>query len=87
MTLVLSVLKTTTTRPFITSYRSKETRAGFDAPRKSALRTGLFLLLLEERNEGDTRNLDDLETDTGNITLSMTAAAETRNQNLPPDNN
>lgn len=46
------------------------------------LRTRLLLLLLPESKQGDTRDLDDLETDTGNITLGLTLATETGEQNL-----
>ena len=41
-----------------------------------------FFLSLEEGEEGDVGNFDNLETDTGNITLCVTAATETRNENL-----
>ena len=40
------------------------------------------LLLLPERQETDTRDLNDLEADTGNITLSLTPATETGDQDL-----
>ena len=40
------------------------------------------LLLLPERQETDTRDLDDLEADTRNITLSLTPATEAGDQNL-----
>ena len=40
------------------------------------------LLLLPQGEETDTRDLDDLEADTGNITLCLTAATETGDQNL-----
>ncbi len=46
------------------------------------LRTGLLLLLLEESDECHTGNLDNLETHTGNITLGVTTATETSNENL-----
>lgn len=41
------------------------------------LRTWLFSLLFPQCEEGDTRDLDDLETDTWNITLSLTLSTET----------
>ena len=40
------------------------------------------LLLLPESQQTDTRDLDDLETDSGNITLSLTPATETGDQDL-----
>jgi hypothetical protein len=48
----------------------------------SCLRAGLLLLLLPEGGETDTGDLDDLETDTGNITLGLTLATETGEQDL-----
>ena len=44
--------------------------------------TSAYLLLLPERKKTDTGHLDDLETDTGNITLSLTPATEARDQDL-----
>lgn len=46
------------------------------------LRSGLLLLLLPKSNEGDTGDLDDLETDTGDITLSLTLTTETSKENF-----
>ena len=46
------------------------------------LRAGLLLLLLPQGKQTDTRDLDDLETDTGNITLGLTTATETRNKDF-----
>merc|ERR1712063_151878 len=46
------------------------------------LRTGLLLDLLEEGEKGDTSNLGNLETDTGNITDGVTRSTETSNQNF-----
>jgi hypothetical protein len=46
------------------------------------LRTGLLLLLLEERKKSNTRNLHNLETNTRNITLCVTATTESSNENL-----
>lgn len=40
------------------------------------------LLLLPESKETDTRDLDDLEADTGNVTLGLSAATEAGNENL-----
>ena len=40
------------------------------------------LLLLPESEEADTRHLDDLEADTGNITLGLTTAAKTGDEDL-----
>lgn len=47
-----------------------------------SLRTGLLLLLLPESEQTNTRNLDDLETNTGNITLGLTLTTETGEENL-----
>ena len=46
------------------------------------LRTGLLLLLLVEGKEGDTGNLADLESDTGNITDGVARSAETGDEDL-----
>ena len=46
------------------------------------LRTGLLPLLLEQGEETHTRDLHDLETHTGDITLRLTLAAETRDKHL-----
>jgi hypothetical protein len=46
------------------------------------LRSGLLLLLLVESEKRNTGNLDDLETDTRNITNSATLTTETSNQNF-----
>ena len=48
----------------------------------SCLRSGLLLLLLPQSRETDTRDLDDLETDTGNITLGLALATETGEKDL-----
>ena len=48
----------------------------------SCLRSGLLLLLLPQSGETDTRDLDDLETDTGNITLGLALATETGEKDL-----
>ena len=50
--------------------------------RSTNLRTGLLLLLPEEGRETHTRDLHDLETHTRNITLRLTLATETRDQDL-----
>lgn len=50
--------------------------------RTSRLGTGLLLLACEERLETNTRDLDDLETNTGNITLGLTGTTETRDEHL-----
>lgn len=47
-----------------------------------SLRTGLLLLLLEEGRQTDTGDLHDLETHTGDITLRLTLATETRDEHL-----
>lgn len=49
---------------------------------KHRLRTGLLLLALEESEQADTRDLDNLETNTGNITLGLTGTTETRDENF-----
>ena len=41
-----------------------------------------YLLLLPEGEKADTRHLDDLETDTRNITLGLSTATETRNEDF-----
>lgn len=46
------------------------------------LRTGLLLLLLPQREQTDTGNLDDLETNTGDITLCLALATESSEQDL-----
>jgi len=46
------------------------------------LRAGLLLLLLPQSGETDTGDLDDLETDTGNITLGLALTTETGQENL-----
>jgi hypothetical protein len=40
------------------------------------------LLLLPEGEETDTRDLDDLESDTGNISLCLSSSTETRDKNF-----
>ena len=40
------------------------------------------LLLLPEGKETDTRDLDDLESDTGNISLCLSSSTETRDKNF-----
>ena len=51
-------------------------------PQPNSLRTGLLLLLLPESEQTDTRDLDDLETNTGNITLGLTLTTETGKEDL-----
>lgn len=46
------------------------------------LRTGLLLLLLEQGKETDTGDLDNLETNTGNVTLGLALTTEARDENL-----
>ena len=41
-----------------------------------------YLLLLPQSEKADTGDLDDLEADTGNITLGLTAATETGDEDL-----
>lgn len=48
----------------------------------NCLRTGLLLLLLPQSEQTNTGDLDDLETDTGNITLGLTLTTETSEENL-----
>lgn len=48
----------------------------------NCLRTGLLLLAEEESPQADTRDLDDLETNTGDITLGLTSTTETRDEHL-----
>jgi hypothetical protein len=49
---------------------------------KSNLRAGLLLLLLPQGKEGDTGDLDDLETDTGQISDGVAGTTETGDENL-----
>lgn len=49
---------------------------------KSSLRPRLLLLLLPESKKTDTSNLDDLESDTRNITLSLSSSTETGDKDL-----
>ena len=46
------------------------------------LRTRLLLLLLVQGEEGDTGDLDDLETDTGQIAYGMAGTTETGDEDL-----
>lgn len=46
------------------------------------LRTGLLLLLLPQGEQTDTRNLDDLESHTGDITLGLALTTETSQEHL-----
>lgn len=46
------------------------------------LRSGLLLLLLPERRQTNTRDLDDLESHTRNITLRLALTTKTSEQNL-----
>ena len=56
--------------------------AGSSRAHANVLGPWLLLLLLEESQEGDSGDLDDLETNTGDITLSVARATETRDENL-----
>lgn len=42
----------------------------------------MYLLLLPEGEETDTRDLDNLEANTGNITLGLARATETGDEDL-----
>ena len=46
-------------------------------PKSSPLRSWLLLLLLPQRRQTNTRDLDDLESHTGNITLCLALTTET----------
>lgn len=46
------------------------------------LSTRLFLLVTEERKQGNTGDLDDFEADTWDITNGVTGATESRNEHL-----
>ncbi len=71
----LPIFKSTGPRRLNLGYHSCTiTRLPFSCTR---LRTGLLLLLLPQSHQTDTRDLDDLETDTGNITLGLTLTTET----------
>ena len=52
------------------------------SPMLAALRSWLLLLLLPQRRQTNTRDLDDLESNTGNITLRLALTTETREQDL-----
>lgn len=49
---------------------------------KTVLRAGLFLLRLEKGQKADSRDLNDLETNTGDITLGLTGATEAGDEDL-----
>jgi len=51
-------------------------------PSASALRSRLLLLLLPQRRQTNTRDLDDLESNTGNITLRLALTTESSEQDL-----
>ena len=46
------------------------------------LRSGLFLLLLPQSAQTNTRDLDHLESDTGNITLGLALSTETGDEDF-----
>ena len=48
----------------------------------NSLARDAYLLLLPQGEKADTRDLDDLEADTGNITLGLATATETGDQDL-----
>jgi hypothetical protein len=48
----------------------------------TSLSTGLLLLLLPQSKQTDTRDFDDLESHTGNITLGFALATETSQEDL-----
>jgi hypothetical protein len=48
----------------------------------AALRSWLLLLLLPQRRQTNTRDLDDLESNTGNITLRLALTTESSKQDL-----
>jgi len=48
----------------------------------NAVHSSDSLLLLPEGKETDTRDLDDLESDTGNISLCLSSSTETRDKNF-----
>lgn len=52
------------------------------SPTRIPLRPRLLLLLLPEGKQTDAGNLDDLESNTGNITLGLALATETSQQDL-----
>ena len=52
------------------------------SPSSGILRAGLLLLLLPQSQQADAGNLDDLESDTRDITLGLALATETGQQNL-----
>lgn len=65
----MSVIPYHAVKPFLVSLRTY-------------LRSWLFLLFLPESDKRDTRDLNDLESDTWNITLSLTLTTETSNENF-----
>jgi hypothetical protein len=48
----------------------------------AALRSRLLLLLLPQRRQTNTRDLDDLESNTGNISLRLALTTESSEQDL-----
>ena len=52
------------------------------SPTRILLRPRLLLLLLPQREQADTRDLDNLESNTGNITLGLALATKTSEQDL-----
>ena len=66
----------------ITKYVVNGAREEMEISSVHRLRTRLLLLLSEERVEGHTGDLDDLEADTRNITNGVTLTTETSDENF-----
>ena len=62
------------------TWGKRETRWGFYTT--GSLGSGLLLLTLVEGDERDTRDLDDLEADTWNISDGVSGTTESSNENL-----
>lgn len=61
----------------VTSHRSTTPKNKSIRSERADLRAGLLLLLLPQSGQTDAGDLDDLEADTGNITLGLALATET----------
>lgn len=70
-------------RSLVVSYPPPAPPKGFVERRAAfSLRAGLLLLVLVEGEQCYTRDLDDLEADTGDVTHGVTAASESGDENF-----